>query len=646
MNLKELIEVCKAIAKNHSNLSGDISFKDVSTLFIKEPGTLPGEVDEESIIHFSREKLRVLASNSYPENAIDREKKFSKDISACINQPSSSYNIPSEVQLHNILNYRYVAHLQSPIINGLLCSRNAKNILKAIFGENIFFVQYADPGYSLFRKIESDLVRYRQASGRDPELIFVESYGIIISSDSCDNIERLFDEITSKIMAGTQPLPEINPLPYNPMMDKALPVLRMLLSSGKPQVVRFRHNTLIQKYYNSQQEFHKVSLPLSPSVIRRCKTRFLYIDQTSASDRILDSFRYQLPNFINEYGYVPGIIVIKGIGVFAFAENCSSAEDSLDAFEDHIKITYYSGQQGGPKFLTPEQVSFLGEQNERCNPLNENEGRLKDNIVIFAGVPEGPVAQIVESVFMLGSNIVIAGNNETEGNKLISKLNKSKGFNLAVFVNTDLSDAASVKGMISAVVREFGGIDLLICNSGLPGRADTSDNDPESFSVINDVYYESFYLAAVYASEVMKIQNSGNSDHYCDIIHINNLECFRDENLNPAYSGASSACIGLTKSFALNLAPFRIKINSVCPGNLFEDSFWTDPQKGLFIRHLKTGKIQGARTTEDVRQFFENKVPLKRSCKSQDILKAILYIVDQEYETGQVLNVSGGLSVS
>ncbi len=77
-------------------------------------------------------------------------------------------------------------------------------------------------------------------------------------------------------------------------MNKVLPGLRMIMSEENLKVVRHRHNTLISKYYASQQEFHKISLPLTPDIIVYCKTRYLYIDQSSTPERILDSLKTQL----------------------------------------------------------------------------------------------------------------------------------------------------------------------------------------------------------------------------------------------------------------------------------------------------------------------------------------------------------------
>jgi sorbitol-6-phosphate 2-dehydrogenase len=62
----------------------------------------------------------------------------------------------------------------------------------------------------------------------------------------------------------------------------------------------------------------------------------------------------------------------------------------------------------------------------------------------------------------------------------------------------------------------------------------------------------------------------------------------------------------------------------------------------LFVQYLRTGKVPGAKTIGDVKKYYESQVPANRGCKIEDIMKAIYYVIDQEYETGQAIPVTGG----
>jgi sorbitol-6-phosphate 2-dehydrogenase len=232
--------------------------------------------------------------------------------------------------------------------------------------------------------------------------------------------------------------------------------------------------------------------------------------------------------------------------------------------------------------------------------------------------------------------------NEESGISFISGLNKSKSSNIAIFIKTDVSDPESVKEMISCTVKEFGGLDIMISNAGVLRAGGLDEMEPDVFSKSTDVNYNGYFHCAKYASEVMKLQNREKPEYFTDIIQINSKSGLRGSNRNFAYAGAKFGGIGLTQSFAMELAPHRIKVNSICPGNFYEGPLWSDPHNGLFVQYLRTGKVPGAKNIEDVRKFYEDQVPMKRGCNLEDLMKAILYVIDQEYETGQAIPVTGG----
>jgi len=140
----------------------------------------------------------------------------------------------------------------------------------------------------------------------------------------------------------------------------------------------------------------------------------------------------------------------------------------------------------------------------------------------------------------------------------------------------------------------------------------------------------------------MKLQAKYQPEHFTDIIQINSKSGLKGSNKNFAYAGGKFGGIGLTQSFAIELMPYRIKVNSVCPGNLFDGPLWSDPENGLFVQYLRAGKVPGAKTIADVKRFYEAQVPANRGCTVNDVMKAIYYIIDQEYETGQAVPVTGG----
>jgi NAD(P)-dependent dehydrogenase (short-subunit alcohol dehydrogenase family) len=191
-------------------------------------------------------------------------------------------------------------------------------------------------------------------------------------------------------------------------------------------------------------------------------------------------------------------------------------------------------------------------------------------------------------------------------------------------------------------VAEFGGLDAFISNAGILRAGGLEDMTPESFELVTKINYTAFFYCAKVASRIMKLQNRYSASRYADILQINSKSGLRGSKANFAYAGGKFGGVGLTQSFALELAPFRIKVNAICPGNFYEGPLWSDPTNGLFVQYLKAGKVPGAKTVDDVRAYYMAQVPMNKGTSPEDVTRAVLYAIEQTCETGQAIPVTGG----
>ncbi|MEA1886827.1 MAG: SDR family NAD(P)-dependent oxidoreductase [Bacteroidota bacterium] len=267
---------------------------------------------------------------------------------------------------------------------------------------------------------------------------------------------------------------------------------------------------------------------------------------------------------------------------------------------------------------------------------------MKGKAIIITGGAQGLGEGIARELFKQGANIALADIKEDEGKKLADDLNNNKSANRTVFYCCDVSDYKFVTKMMTAVVDEFGSIDVLISNAGILHAGSLDEMDVETFEMLTRVNYQGYFNCVKAVSPFMKKQHKEDPGRFMDIIQVNSKSGLQGSLKNFAYAGSKFGGIGLTQSFALELIGYNIKVNSICPGNYFEGPLWSDPETGLFRQYLDAGKVPGARTIRDVRSHYEKQVPMGRGCRVSDVVKAINYVIDQEYETGQAIPVTGG----
>ncbi len=385
------------------------------------------------------------------------------------------------------------------------------------------------------------------------------------------------------------------------IINRVVPAIRMLTSVDNIMSVRF----------DDRAEFHSIKHVedlLKLSFIKKT-TEVLVVDETTDPKEIIEDLEVKLSTWTETRSIHPDYILLKGLGLVAIAPDAAALD------------------------------SLFGEKEVPASKLS---GRVQDKIVIVTGGAQGFGGGIAEQLYSQGANVVIADLNVEVGEKLVSVLNAKNQTNKAWFVKVNVVDPESVEEMVAATVKHFGGLDVIISNAGILRAGSLDEMTPEVFSVMTDVNYNGYFLCAKYASAIMKVQSEFRKDYFMDIIQINSKSGLKGSNKNFAYAGGKFGGIGLTQSFAMELMPHHIKVNSICPGNFFEGPLWSDPEKGLFVQYLKAGKVPGAKDIEDVKAFYEAQVPAGRGCRVIDVVRAILYVMEQEYETGQAVPVTGG----
>ncbi|MDO8681950.1 MAG: SDR family oxidoreductase, partial [Armatimonadota bacterium] len=166
---------------------------------------------------------------------------------------------------------------------------------------------------------------------------------------------------------------------------------------------------------------------------------------------------------------------------------------------------------------------------------------------------------------------------------------------------------------------------------GILKAYEVTDFPVEEWRKVIDVNLVGYFICAKAAAKVMQEQKSGV------IVQINSKSGKKGSFRNSAYAASKFGGIGLTQSLALEMAPYGVRVNAICPGNLLDSPLWVD---SLYEQYAKRWNL----TIEQVREKYLDQVPLGRGCAYEDVANVLVFLCsdDSSYMTGQAINVTGG----
>ena len=240
-------------------------------------------------------------------------------------------------------------------------------------------------------------------------------------------------------------------------------------------------------------------------------------------------------------------------------------------------------------------------------------------IAIVTGGSRGIGRAIVESLARKGIKVIANYNkSEEKANELKEKLAKE---NIIIDIfKADVSKRADVKEMIDYVISKYGKIDILINNAGISQEKmfqDITDEDWDEIIKVN--------LYSVFCVTQEVIKNMLKNKEGC-IINISSIYGINGGSCAVTYSATKAGIDGMTKALAKELGPSNIRVNSIAPGCMDTD--------------------MNSYLTEQEWEEIKNETPLQKIGKGIDIAKCVEWLVEDNFTTGQVISINGGLVIT
>ena len=246
--------------------------------------------------------------------------------------------------------------------------------------------------------------------------------------------------------------------------------------------------------------------------------------------------------------------------------------------------------------------------------------KFADKITVVTGAASGIGRATAEAFAAEGATVCVADIAREAGEAAAGAIRERGG--KAAFLPVDMTDAASIKTFAAAVLKSYGRVDVLVNAAGWGKTVPFVDSD-EAFceKVISLNFVGPIRLTQALVPQMLERKSGRIVNVSSDAGRVGSLG-------ETVYSGAKAGLIGFTKGLAREGARFNVTVNCVCPGPTDTPLLSAVPEK--------------------IRDAFVKAIPMRRFGKPAEIAEAVLYFAspNAEYVTGQVLSVSGGLTMN
>jgi 3-oxoacyl-[acyl-carrier protein] reductase len=238
---------------------------------------------------------------------------------------------------------------------------------------------------------------------------------------------------------------------------------------------------------------------------------------------------------------------------------------------------------------------------------------LNNHVALVTGGSRGIGKAIALALANVGAKIAVNYQERAEeAASVVETINRSGG--KAVAVGADVSVASSVQSMVSTIEDQLGPIDILVNNAGIAPARGIDDITEDDFDRTIAVNLKSAFLCTQAVLPGMRVRRWGR------LINISSIGArLGSGSISVAYAAAKAGLEGLTRAYALRLAPEGVTVNAVAPGLI-------DTEMGKPL--IEAGVAA--------------RIPVGRVGTGNEIAQAVLLLVQDSYITGQTIAVNGG----
>ena len=381
--------------------------------------------------------------------------------------------------LHHLLPGTYVVHSHATIVNTLTCHAQGQPLAAEIFGDDILWLPYVDPGFILAQSLKSALADYASRTGRTmPKAILMANHGLIVAGNSADEIRANTDEGLHKIAARlgddwqTMSFGQAEIVSdVDEQVRRIGPALRGLLAAseaGPLKVVTFDESEVAHAIVGTELgKAAAVAGPLTPDQIVYCGSYPLWFEPQDGEDEaaLVGRLRSALHEHAERTRFLPKIVLVRGVGLFAAGDDFKQASTAPHVCPDAANVMAGATRLGGISYLTERERRFIEDWEVESYRRSVSMGaatsggeRLKGRVAVVTGAAQGFGLEIAQGMAGEGAHVVLADVNEAGVLAAAEALSRKRGAVRALGLTMDVTSGDSIRRAIDAGVRIYGGV--------------------------------------------------------------------------------------------------------------------------------------------------------------------------------------------
>ncbi len=215
--------------------------------------------------------------------------------------------------------------------------------------------------------------------------------------------------------------------------------------------------------------------------------------------------------------------------------------------------------------------------------------RLKNKVTLITGAGSGIGRETALLFAKEGAKVVVADRDEASGMETVREIEQGNG--TAFFVQTDVTNEASINHMVEQILEKYETIDVLFNNAGVSGVGQLHEIELDSWLKVFDVNVTGVFLVSKAVVPIMMKNKKGSI--------INMSSCIAEIGLanRASYAASKGAVLSLTKSMQVDYAPYNIRINALMPGTIYtpfvEDYLSREPDFDAAVAAIKGRQLSG-----------------------------------------------------